>query len=135
MRSGPITIKPYWYNGAWVFDDPLRGFMARPFVARASEIVDAVLRQAGLQPRQPFTVAFADRDFPGPGYQFILEWAREDREGHWYRWGGMEGLCPALVRYFGTAPDRIYCQVTARRTPFSIFRTEPESRVSNHRLG
>src|SRR5579864_8945928 len=109
-----ITIKPYWYDGVWVFDDPVRALWAKPFLARAPEIVDQVLRRAGLQPRQPFTVTFGDHESPGLGYRFVLEWARENREGHWYRWGGMEGLCNALVRYFDAAPPRIYCWVTAR---------------------
>ena len=115
------TIKPYWHDGAWVFDDPQRGQWAKPFVARTPEMVDQVLRRAGLPPRQPLTVTFSDDDNPGFGYRFVLEWAREDREGQWYRWGGMEGLCTALVRYFDAPPPRIYCRVTARKTPFSIM--------------
>jgi hypothetical protein len=120
MTDVPRTIKPYWYNGAWVFDDPERGTLAKPFVVR-SEMVDQMLRQAGLPPRQPFAVTFSDRDSPWPGYRIVLEWAREDHEGQWYRWGGTEGLCPALVRYFDAPPARIYCHVTVRRTPFSIL--------------
>ena len=115
------TIKPYWHDGAWVFDDPQRGQWAKPFVARTPEMVDQVLRRAGLPSRQPLTVTFSDDDNPGFGYRFVLEWAREEREGHWYRWGGMEGLCTALVRYFDAPPPRIYCRVTARKTPFSIM--------------
>lgn len=115
------TIKAYWHDGGWVFDDSQRGLWAKPFVARAPEIIDRVLQGAGLRPRQPFTVTFGDHESPGLGYRFVLEWAREDREGHWYRSGGMEGLCPALVRYFDAAPKHIYCQVTARRTPFSVL--------------
>lgn len=115
------TIKPYWHGGAWVFDDPGRGLTAKPFVARRPEIIDQVLRRAGLRPRQPITVTFTDHEFPGPGYRFVLEWSREDREGHWYRWSGMEALCPALVRYFDAAPKQIHCLVTARRTPFMVL--------------
>ncbi len=121
MSNVPARIKPYWYNGAWVFDDVQRGLRAKPFIARAPEIVDQVLRRAGLQPRQPFTVTFGDVELPAEGYQFVLEWVREDSAGHWYRWAGMDGLCPALVRYFDAPPKRIYCQVIARRTPFSVF--------------
>jgi hypothetical protein len=104
-----------------VFDDSLRGLWGTPLVARTPEIIDQVLRLARLQPRQPLRVTFSDDDNPGFGYQFVLEWAREDREGQWYRWGGMEGLCTALVRYFDAPPPRIYCRVTARKTPFSIM--------------
>ena len=110
MSDTSHTIKPYWHNGAWVFDDPSRGLCAKPFVARA-----------GLQPRQPFMVTFTDYEYHGLGYRFVLEWVREDREGHWYRWSGMEALCPALVRYFDVAPKHIYCLVTPRRTPFLVL--------------
>jgi len=116
------TIKPYWHVGAWVFDDPHHRLLAKPFVGRNPEIVDKVLRQAGLQPRQAFAVTFGDYESPGLGYQFVLEWVREDHEGHWYQWGGMEGLCLALLRYFGHAPKCIHCLVTLRKTPFSVMR-------------
>jgi hypothetical protein len=121
MSNVVHTIKPYWHDGAWVFDDPQRGLWAKPFIARTREIVDQILRRAGLAPGQPFTVIFGDCEVPGSGHRFVLERVRVDREGHWYSWGGMEGLCPALVRYFDAAPERIHCQVTARRTPFSVF--------------
>jgi len=123
------TIKPYWHDGAWVFDDPQRGLRAKPLIARRPEIVDQVLRQAGLQSRQPFAVIFGDHECPGLGYRFVLEWVREDGEGDWYRWGGMEGLCPALVRYFDAVPACIYCLVTARKTPFSIMRPDQVDRL------
>ena len=129
MGTVSTRIKPYWYDGAWVFDDFQRGLRAKPFITRAPAIVDHVLRRAGLQPRQPFTVTFGDHEFPALGYQFVLEWVREDAEGHWYRWGGMDGLCPALVRYFEAPPKRIYCEVTVRRTPFSVFHAD---RVGAH---
>lgn len=121
MGGGSKTIKPYWHDHPWVFDDPQRVLWAKPFVARTPEMVDQLLSRAGLQPRQPFTVTFSDHDGIQFGYRFVLEWARDDREGHWYRWSGMEALCPALVRYFDGAPTRIYCLVTARRTPFLVL--------------
>jgi hypothetical protein len=131
MRDGSKTIKPYWHDRAWVFDDPQRGLWAKPLVTRTPEMVDRVLRQAGLPPRQSFTVTFSDDDCPGFGYLFVLEWVREDHEGHWYGWSGMEGLCPALVRYFDAPPPRIYCRVTARRTPFSIVGADRGDRPSS----
>lgn len=119
-EGGEHTIKPYWLDGAWMFDDPLRGLLAKPLVERRPEAIDHVLQLAGLQPRQPFTLTFGDREFSRPGYRFVLEWVREDREGQWYRWNATDGLCPALVRYFDGAPKRIYCVVAARRTPFWV---------------
>lgn len=117
-----ITIKPYWHNRAWAFDDPVRGRWAKPFLDRSPEMVDQMLRQARLPARQSFVITFANRDWPGVGYRFVLDWVREEREGPWYRWSGGEGLCPELVRYFDAPPKQIYCHVTARKTLSSIFR-------------
>jgi len=125
------TIKPYWHDGAWVFDDPARGWWAKPFVTPFG-MVDQMLRQAGLQARQPFVVIVGDRDDLGPGYRLVLERIREDREGHWYVWDATEVLCPALIRYFDAPPARIYCLVTARRTPFSVM--QPDRGDARRRL-
>lgn len=116
------TIKPYWHNAAWVFDDPVRGWWAKPFQGRSAEMVDQMLRQARLPLKQSFVIAFADRDWPGVGYRLVLEWARENSGGHWYRWSGTEALYPALVQYFDAPPKQIYCHITARTTLSSIFR-------------
>jgi hypothetical protein len=49
-----------------------------------------------LPPRQPFSVVFSGREFPG--CRIVLERTREEGGGHWYRWGDMKGwLCPALL--------------------------------------
>jgi hypothetical protein len=48
---------------------------------------------------------------PFPGFQEELSWVREEYEGNRYRWAkrGAEGwLCPALLKYFDQAPERIY---------------------------
>ncbi len=43
----------------------------------------------------------------------------QEMGGNWY-WNeslGMEGwLCPALFKYFDTAPERIYAQALPKRT-------------------
>lgn len=67
MRGGSKTIKPYWHDGAWVFDDPLRGLWAKFFVARTPEIVDQVLSRAGLRSRRPFTLHSATMRALGSG--------------------------------------------------------------------
>ena len=117
-----ITIKPYWHNGTWLFDDPVRGWWAKPFLDQTPEMVDRMLRQAQLPPKQSFVLTFADSDWAGVGHRFILDWVRENSRGHWYRWSGVEGLYPALLRYFDAPPKQIYCHVTARTTLSSIFR-------------
>jgi len=55
---------------------------------------------------------------PFPGSQFKLEWRREDSGGNCYYSDQfkMEGwLCPALSRYFPSAPRGIYAKVEAKK--------------------
>src|SRR5260370_3816962 len=51
---------------------------------------------------------------PFPGANLKLEWRREESGGNWYyndRFK-MEGwLCPALLKYFPTAPREIYVKI------------------------
>ncbi len=52
------------------------------------------------------------------GSQFKLEWRREESSGNWYYSDQfkMEGwLCPALLKYFPTAPREIYVKVEPKR--------------------
>ena len=121
------TLKPYLYDGRWVFDDHTRRLWAIPLVTRGTEIVDEIIRRAGLPPRRPFRLTFSDREIREPGYRFAVDRVREDAAGHWYRWGGMECLCPAMMRYFDAPPTRMYWAVAERRTPFSIAVADPEA--------
>jgi hypothetical protein len=110
VRSNAIVvIFPYRLHGTWVFDDPTTGLVQEPFVAGIPEIIDravANIPDAG----KGFKLTFSARPFPG--YQIVLNWVREEFDGNWYRVEGTtsEGwLCPALLKYFATAPQRIYC--------------------------
>ncbi len=105
-----MTIQPYWSGATWVFDDPQVGLRAEPFVAGVPDMIDRLLERAGLPPRERFLLIFSAQPFPG--HQAELEWVREEDGGNWYRSDGMEGwLCPALFKYFQSAPARIYCQI------------------------
>jgi hypothetical protein len=58
-----------------------------------------------------FTLVFSAQPFPG--YQVEFEWRREEFSGNWYYSSAleMEGwLCPALFKYFDSAPKKIYAQ-------------------------
>ena len=50
--------------------------------------------------------------FSFPGYQLNLTWIREKCEGNWYSLNDVEEgwLCPALLKYFETAPSEIYAK-------------------------
>lgn len=108
------VIHPYKDQGLWVFDDPAVGLVREPFVAGADTIIERMVA-AMAQPERGFTLLFSAGPFPG--YELEAHWSREEMGGHWYRSPelGLEGwLCPALFRYFGAAPERLYAQFRER---------------------
>ena len=111
-----LVIHPYKHEGLWVFDDDSAGLVREPFVSGADTIIERMV--AGL-PRAElgFALVFSSRPFPG--YELELEWRREEFEGNWYFSQAleMEGwLCPALFKYFDSAPERIYARFEEKAT-------------------
>jgi len=105
-----MAIHPYKYRGLWVFDDTKVGLVQEPFVSGADTIIER-LAQGLPRAELGFTLLFSAGPFPG--YHAVLEWRREDMGGNWYysQELDIEGwLCPALFKYFETAPQRIYAQ-------------------------
>lgn len=54
---------------------------------------------------------------PFPGFMLSFSRVREEFEGNWYRCdqrAGEGGLCPALFKYFDSAPDQIFVKAEAR---------------------
>jgi hypothetical protein len=108
MNNILMVIAPYWYQGTWVFDDEDKGLVKEPFVSGVPEMID-VLVQDIPDARKGFRLIFSAGPFPG--YQKELAWVREDFNGNWYRTEDppMEGwLCPALLKYFGEPPEKIF---------------------------
>ncbi len=106
-----MVIRPYRLGALWVFDDEARGLQAEALVAGMDTLLDVVTGERGLAPGQ-FSVLFSDQEFPGVEQQ--LEWVRMELGGNWYYAAeyGIEGwLCPALFKYFASAPRQIYVQV------------------------
>ncbi|MBA7520328.1 hypothetical protein ES705_12422 [subsurface metagenome] len=108
MANTLMVIAPYWYQGTWVFDDESAGLNKEPFVAGVPEMIDNLTK--GIpNARSGFRLIFSSAPFPG--YQRELTWVKEEYDGNWYRVEGqlMEGwLCPALLRYFESAPGKLY---------------------------
>jgi hypothetical protein len=108
------TISPYRHDGLWVFDDPAKEVEREPFVAGADLILDALAGDADR-----IRLLFSDGPFPGA--TLTAELVRHESGGVWYRVVegpavGSEGwLCPVLLRYFPTPPDRLYVEVRRRR--------------------
>ena len=103
-----MVIEPYRYVGTWVFDDAAMGLDKEPFVAGVPEMIDYLVRDIPKADKG-FRMTFSAKPFPG--HQYRLTWLRTENEGNWYKLDDppMEGwLCPALFRYFDSAPPELY---------------------------
>jgi hypothetical protein len=116
MASTPMNalfvIAPYKCQGVWVFDDERVGLLREPFVSGADAILD-VLTTNLPNAAQGVNLVFSATPFPGYSARFVRD--RSEHGGNWYRWPekGMEGwLCPALFKYFSSAPAELYVRVT-----------------------
>jgi hypothetical protein len=106
-----LVIHPYKSEGTWVFDDSRVGLVREPFVSGADTILDRMV-EGIVDAKRGVTLLFSARPFPGSQFEFV--WRREELEGNWYfsPQFAMEGcLCPALFKYFDSAPERIFAQV------------------------
>jgi hypothetical protein len=114
LRHNQIKIiRPYLWEGIWVFDDPAVGLDKEALVAGMPELIEIATAKAGiLEPEKGFIALFSKDPFPGA--QVCLQRVREEGGGNVYRWPevGREGwLCPALFRYFEKAPETLYVEV------------------------
>ncbi len=110
-----FVIVPYKYEGMWVFDDPRVGLSHEPFIAGIDTMIDKITAEIPDADRG-FRAVFSAAPFPGCTEK--LEWRREESGGNWYynEHFQMEGwLCPALFKYFETAPKTIYMKVEAKK--------------------
>ena len=105
-----FVLRPYKYQSCWVFDDESVGLKAEPFVFGIDDMIDRLVATIP-NAEQGFRLIFSTQPFPG--YAAKLEWRREESGGNWYfsPTFGFEGwLCPALFKYFDTAPKEFYAK-------------------------
>jgi hypothetical protein len=110
-QNSIFVIKPYKYNGQWVFDDQDRNLVREPFVAGADTMIDRATADIPNADKG-FLAIFSPESFPGA--EIVLEWVGEDFGGNIYRWPetGLEGwLCPSLLKFISPAPKKLYVQV------------------------
>ena len=103
-----MIIAPYKHHGMWVFDDPAVGLDKEPFIAGIDTMIDKMTANIP-NAEKGFRAVFSASPFPGPTEK--LKWRRQESGGNWYYSDHykMEGwLCPALFKYFPTAPPEIY---------------------------
>ena len=106
-----LVIAPYKYQGTWVFDDPAVGLLREPFIAGIDTMIDKAVADIP-NAEKGFRAIFSASPFPGANLK--LDWRREESGGNWYYSDQfkMEGwLCPALLKYFSTAPREIYVKI------------------------
>lgn len=105
------VIMPYRWNGGWVFDDPAVELHREPFVAGADTVCE-ILSQG--QPK--FRLIFSDATFPDAALHLSL--LRAEHGGHSYDSPiGTVWLCPALLKYFPSAPTHIWAKAEYFPTP------------------
>ena len=98
------TILAYKYAGQWVFDDPTLGLVREAFVSGSDDIIESM-----AEGQDRIILLFSD--IPFPTAQKELSWKREESGGNWYSDGKNEGwLCPTLLKYFPSAPNKLYIQ-------------------------
>lgn len=109
------VIRPYKWEGIWVFDDPALGLDKEALVAGMPEIIEHVTDRLCIpNPQNGFVCIFSKDEFPDA--KLRLDWVREEGGGNVYRLpqADLEGwLCPALFKYFDKAPAHIYVDVKA----------------------
>jgi hypothetical protein len=108
-----FTIRPYLWEGVWVFDDLAVGLVREALISGMPELIRMATTEAGIpNPERGFVALFSKDPFPGATVE--LQRVREECGGNTYSWRGQEGwLCPALFRYFDRAPERLYVEVRA----------------------
>ena len=114
-QNSMMVIKPYKWEGIWVFDDDKTGLVREPFVAGVPEILEALLHKQNIpleEAEKGFRLYFSA--IPFPGHQLAAKRVGDEAGGTWYEesMSNARGwLCPALFRYFTTAPDNLYVRV------------------------
>jgi hypothetical protein len=98
-----------------MFDDQTKGLVREPFVCGIPKMVDLLV--ADIQdPDKGFALYFSDQQLPG--FQLKVDLMEPEGGGNWYKLTvdgtEMRGwLCPALFKYFDTAPVTIYVKAEA----------------------
>lgn len=127
-KNSVQVIAPYRHAGTWVFDDPNVGLVKEPFVSGIPEMIDALVACVP-NARQGFRLLFSRKPFAG--WQLKLLRIGPDAGGNWYRLeaNGAEGwICPALFKYFKTAPRELYVRAEAITRPQPVVDVESKLR-------
>lgn len=112
-RNQINAIKPYMWEGLWVFDDPSVGLEKEALIAGMPEMILHACAASGISnPEKGFLALFSKDPFPGA--KICLQLVREEMGGNVYLLpeAKIEGwLCPALFKYFDEAPQKMYIEL------------------------
>ncbi len=112
MANALMIIRPYRWEGLWVFDDDRKDLDREPFVAGADSLIDQMIELKSLKEAENgFLLLFSGSAFPG--HDDCLVWQRAEEDGNVYLsriFGAEAWLCPALLKYFDDVPPHIYVQ-------------------------
>ena len=70
-QNSIMVVKPYKWEGMWVFDDEKTGLVRESFVASAPEILEALLEQQGIPVEEVACSPFLGPVIMGVTYSFI----------------------------------------------------------------
>jgi len=104
------VIKPYKWNGMWVFDDASAGLRREAFVLGADELISRISEDIPNR-NKGFVLIFSDYAMPDAKMVVHHDGKGKYGAGNYYihRPTGMRGwLCPALLKYFTKPPKAIY---------------------------
>ena len=85
MANQIMAIKPYKWEGLWVFEDERVGLDKEVFVAGADTVIDLAVARKGIRDAENgFLLLFSADRFPGADLE--LRWLREEMNGNVYEW-------------------------------------------------
>lgn len=110
-----MLLLVYNYQDIWVFDDEKTGLIREAFISGIDIMLNRLTENIENSDKGVILL-FSENPFPG--FQTRLVWERDEYGGNWYysELHKIEGwLCPALFKYFETAPKEIYAQVKEKK--------------------
>jgi hypothetical protein len=119
-----MIIEPYWNSGTWVFNDEAVELDRDPFGEGIPQMIDELVKDIPGA-RSGFRLLFSSAPFPN--HTLELTKVSEEYGGHWYKVSGTPGegwLCPALLKHFETAPERLYLRAESSRPNVESDQTE-----------
>ena len=114
-RANAISsIRPYRWNGLWVFDDERIGLVRVPFAEGDLTLIDEALAGKGLAGDNSFLMLFSAAPFGGA--ELKLDWVRREKMGGVYALNGREAwLSPAFLLHFEAPPPNIHVKIMPLR--------------------